>query len=232
MDEGLPHDKNQFKRGVKDMSEEILRQLKNAMKEFNREGVITWAQKAVEGGVDPLTAIGALTDVIQEVGDGFSRGDLFLPELIGAGSTMEAAMPILTAELKKRGLQRKSLGTVIIGTVLGDIHSIGKDMVSTLLTASGFSVLDLGIDVKADQFIAAVKEYKPNIVAMSALLTTTAKEQKVVIEGLKKENLRAKVKVMVGGGAIDQPFADSIGADGYASTAPEAVVLARNLLGL
>ena len=214
------------------MGDEILTNLKKAMREFNREGVISWAQKAVEGGVDPLTAIGALTDVIQEVGDGFSRGDLFLPELIGAGSTMEAAMPILTAELKRRGLQRKSLGTVIIGTVLGDIHSIGKDMVSTLLTASGFSVLDLGIDVKADQFIAAVKEHKPNIVAMSALLTTTAKEQKVVIEGLKKENLREKVKVIVGGGAIDQPFADSIGADGYAPTAPEAVVLARKLLGL
>ncbi len=214
------------------MGDEILTNLKNAMKEFNREGVITWAQKAVEGGVDPLTAIGVLTDVIQEVGDGFSRGDLFLPELIAAGSTMEAAMPILTAELKKRGLQRKSLGTVIIGTVFGDIHSIGKDMVSTLLTATGFSVLDLGIDVKAEKFIAAVKEHKPGILAMSALLTTTAKEQKVVIEGLRKENLREKVKVIVGGGAIDQPFANSIGADGYAPTAPEAIVLARNLLGL
>ena len=110
------------------MGDEILTNLKNAMREFNREGVIRWAQKAVEGGVDPLTAIGVLTDVIQEVGDGFSRGDLFLPELIAAGSTMEAAMPILTAELKKRGLQRKSLGAVIIGTVFGDIHSIGRRM--------------------------------------------------------------------------------------------------------
>jgi len=214
------------------MSEDILHHLKNAMKEYNREEVITWTQKSVEGGIDPIKAIDVLTQVIQEVGDGFSRGDLFLPELIAAGSTMEAAMPILTGELKKRGLQRKSLGTVIIGTVFGDIHNIGKDMVSTLLTASGFSVQDLGIDVKAEKFISAVKERQPSILAMSALLTTTAKEQKVVIEALKKENLREKIKVMVGGGAIDQPFANSIGADGYAPTAPEAVVLARNLLGL
>ncbi|MCX5908698.1 MAG: corrinoid protein [Deltaproteobacteria bacterium] len=214
------------------MSEAILNNLKTALKEYNREGIIAWSQKVIEGGVDPLEAINALTEVIQEIGDGFTRGDLFLPDLIGAGSTMEAAMPILTGELKKRGLQRKSLGTVVIGTVFGDIHSIGKDMVGTLMTASGFSVLDLGIDVKADKFISAVKEHKPSILAMSALLTTTAKEQKVVIEGLKKENLREKVKVMVGGGAIDQPFANSIGADGYAPTAPEAIVLARNLLGL
>ena len=214
------------------MSSEILNHLKNALKEYDQQGVVDWSQKALEAGVDPLQAINVLTEVVREVGEGFSRGDLFLPDLIAAGSTLEAAMPILTEALKKKGLTRKSRGTVVIGTVFGDIHSIGKDMVGTLMTASGFSVLDLGIDVKADKFISAVKEHKPSILAMSALLTTTAKEQKVVIEGLKKENLREKVKVMVGGGAIDQPFANSIGADGYAPTAPEAIVLARNLLGL
>jgi len=214
------------------MSEQILNNLKKALQEYDREGLIAWSTKAVEGGVDPLMAIGALTEVIQEIGDGFRRGDLFLPDLIAAGSTMEAGMAVLTAELKKRGLQRKALGKVVIGTVFGDIHSIGKDMVGTLLTAGGFLVQDLGIDVKAEKFVEAVKEHQPDLLAMSALLTTTAKEQKVVIEALKKENLREKVKVMVGGGAIDQAFANSIGAEGYAPTAPEAVTLAKSLLGL
>jgi methanogenic corrinoid protein MtbC1 len=144
---------------------------------------------------------------------------------------MTAATSILNAEIKKRGLQRKSLGTVVIGTVFGDIHSIGKDMVGSLLASAGFTVHDLGIDVKADQFVTAVRQDQPDILAMSALLTTTAKEQKVVIEALKKEGLREKVKVMVGGGAIDQTFANSIGADGYASTAPEGIVLAKSFSG-
>lgn len=213
------------------MSQEILNGLKKALREYEQDGCVALAKKAIEAGVDPLKAIDALTEVIQEVGDGFSRGDLFLPDLIAAGSTMGAAMSVLTAVLKQKGLERKSLGTVVIGTVFGDIHSIGKDMVSTLMTASGFTVHDLGIDVKAEQFISAIKQHRPDILAMSALLTTTAKEQKVVIEALKKEELRDKVKVIVGGGAIDQSFANSIGADGYASTAPEAVVLTKNLIG-
>ena len=144
---------------------------------------------------------------------------------------MARAMPELTVALKLKGLERKSLGKVVIGTVFGDIHSIGKDMVSTLMTASGFSVQDLGIDVKAERFIEAIKQGRPDILAMSALLTTTAKEQKVVIEALKREGLRNQVKVIVGGGAIDQSFATGIGADGYASTAPEAVILVKSLIG-
>ena len=213
------------------MSVEILNKMKNALKEYDQQGVIDWSQKAMDAGVDPLQAINALTEVVTEVGDGFSRGDLFLPDLIATGSMLQSAMPIFTAALKEKGLKRENRGTVVIGTVFGDIHSIGKDMVSTLLTAGGFSVIDLGIDVKAEKFIAAVREQKPDILAMSALLTTTAKEQKNVIEVLAKENLRKNVKVMVGGGAIDNQFASSIGADGYAPTAPEAVALAGSLLG-
>jgi corrinoid protein of di/trimethylamine methyltransferase len=213
------------------MSAEILSNLKKALRDYDQEGCIVWAQKAVAEGVDPLKATEALMEVMQEVGDGFTRGDFFLPDLIAAGSTMTAATSILNAEIKKRGLQRRSMGTVVIGTVFGDIHSIGKDMVGTLLAAAGFTVHDLGIDVKAEQFITAVRQHQPDILAMSALLTTTAKEQKVVIEALKKEGLREKVKVMIGGGAIDQTFANSIGADGYAPTAPEGIVLAKSLSG-
>ena len=213
------------------MKEEILKGLQKSLRDYDSEGCIAWAKQANQEGVDPLQAIDALTEIIQEVGDGFSRGELFLPDLIAAGATMAGAMAELTAALKQKGLERKSLGKVVIGTVFGDIHSIGKDMVSTLLTASGFTVHDLGIDVKAERFIEAIKQDRPDILAMSALLTTTAKEQKVVIEALKKEGLRNQVKVIVGGGAIDQSFATGIGADGYASTAPEAVNLVKSLIG-
>jgi trimethylamine corrinoid protein len=215
----------------KNMSEEILSSLRKSLRDFDCDQCIILANKAIEKGVDPLIAIGALTEEIQKIGEGFNQGELFLPDLIGAGSAMQAAMKVLTAELKKRGITRESLGVVVIGTVFGDMHTIGKDMVATLLTAEGFSVHDLGIDVKADQFINAVKEHAPDILAMSALLTTTAKEQSVVIDALKNENWRGKVKVMVGGGAIDQTFATHIGADGYASSAPEAVALAKSLIG-
>jgi len=201
------------------------------LRDYDCDHCIVLANEAIEKGVDPLIAIGALTEEIQKIGEGFNHGELFLPDLIGAGSAMQAAMKVLTAELKKRGITRESLGVVVIGTVFGDMHTIGKDMVATLLTAEGFSVHDLGIDVKADKFINAVKELAPDILAMSALLTTTAKEQSVVIDALKKEKLRGKVKVMVGGGAIDQTFATHIGADGYASSAPEAVALAKSLIG-
>ena len=213
------------------MKEEILKELQRSLRDYDQEACAARAKKAVQEGVDPLQAIDALTEVIQEVGDGFSRGELFLPDLIAAGATMAGAMAELTAALKQKGLERKSLGKVVIGTVFGDIHSIGKDMVSTLMTASGFTVHDLGIDVKAEKFIEAVKQDRPDVLAMSALLTTTAKEQKVVIEALKKEGLRNQVKVIVGGGAIDQSFATGIGADGYAPTAPEAVGLVKNLIG-
>lgn len=213
------------------MSEEILSSLRKALCDYDRDRCIVLANETIERGVDPLKAIGVLTEEIQKIGESFNQGEIFLPELIGAGSAMQAAMKVLTSELMKRGVTRESLGVVVIGTVFGDMHTIGKDMVATLLTAAGFSVHDLGIDVKADKFINAVKQLSPDILAMSALLTTTAKEQSVVIDALKKEELRGKVKILVGGGAIDQAFATIIGADGYASTAPEAVVLAKSLIG-
>jgi corrinoid protein of di/trimethylamine methyltransferase len=214
------------------MNAEILERLQKAVLEYNESEAASCARKVVEEKIDPLEALNAMTVAIRQVGDGFGRGELFLPDLVGAADAMSAATPILEEEISKSGADRKSLGTVVIGTVYGDIHTIGKTMVATLLSAEGFQVIDLGINVTAEKFIEGVKKNNADILAMSALLTTTAPEQRKVINSLIKEGLRNKIKVMVGGGAITQDFADSIGADGYDPTAPGSVKLARKLLGI
>lgn len=213
------------------MNAEILENLKKTIIEYDSEGAASWARKAVQEKIDPVKALDTMTAAIKQVGDGFARGELWLPDLVGAADAMTSATPIIEEEIKRRGTKRESLGTVVIGTVYGDIHSIGKTMVAALLTADGFVVNDLGINVTAENFVEGVKRYRPDILAMSALMTMTAPEQKKVIATLKKEGLRDKVKIMVGGGAITQEFADSIGADGYDPTAPGAVKLARRLIG-
>jgi len=172
-----------------------------------------------------------MTDAIREIGEGFNRGDLFLPDLIGAADAMSAATPIVEEEIRRVGADTQSTGSVVIGTVYGDIHTIGKTMVATLLQAEGFTVHDIGINVTAEQFVDSVRKYKPNILAMSALMTMTAPEQRKVIESLRAQGLRDGVKIMVGGGALTQEFADTIGADGYDPTAPGAAKLARKLVG-
>ena len=184
----------------------------------------------MEGGIEPLKALDALTEAIREVGDAFGAGECFLPELVGAAEAMQAAMPIVEDVIKERGQTRESAGKVVVGTVFGDMHNIGKAILCTLLTADGFEVIDLGINVPQEKFVETVREEKPDILAMSALLTITAQEQKNVIEALNAEGIRSGVKVIVGGGAISDRFAKSIGADGYDPTAPGGVKLARKLL--
>ncbi|RLE10563.1 hypothetical protein DRJ00_01070 [Candidatus Aerophobetes bacterium] len=213
------------------MDTEIIEGLKKAIKEYDTEKAANLAKRAVEEKLDPLKVLNAMTVAIREVGDAFGRGDLWLPDLVGAADALQAAMPIIEEEIKRTGAKRESLGTVVAGTVFGDIHSIGKTMVCTLLTAEGFKVHDLGVNIKAEQFVEAIDKYNADILAMSALMTMTAPEQKKVIERLKKEGLRDKVKIMVGGGAITEDFAREIGADGYDPTAPGAVKLARKLIG-
>ena len=210
---------------------EILAKLKKAVIEYNAEAAASWARKALEEGIDPLEALDALTKGIKQVGDGYGRGELWLPDLIGAAEAMSSAMPIIEEEIKSRGMKRETAGVIIIGTVKGDIHDIGKNIVATLLTIDGFDVIDLGVDVAAEKFIEAIIKHKPSILAMSALLTMTAPEQRKVIDALKKEGIRDKVKVLIGGAAITQEFADDIGADGYDPTAAGAVNLARRLTG-
>ncbi|MCD6257897.1 corrinoid protein [Candidatus Aerophobetes bacterium] len=213
------------------MNNEILEGLRKAIKEYDNEKAENLAKRAVEEKLDPLRVLDAMTVAIREVGDAFGRGDLWLPDLVGAADAMQAAMPIIEEEIKRTGAKRESLGTVVAGTVFGDIHSIGKTMVCTLLTAEGFKVHDLGVNIKAEEFLQAIRNYNADILAMSALMTMTAPEQKKVIEQLKKEGLRDKIKIMVGGGAITEEFAKEIGADGYDPTAPGAVKLARKLIG-
>ena len=211
--------------------DEILENLRKAIRKYDKEGAEDWARKAVQEKIDPIKAIDVMTVTIREIGDAFGAGELWLPELVGAATAMTAATPIIEEEIKRVGATRESQGTVVIGTVYGDIHTIGKTMVSTMLTADGFAVNDLGINVSAESFVAATNEHKADILALSALMSTTAPEQRNVIEALKKQGIRDKVKVIVGGGAITQEFADSIGADGYDPTAPGAAKLARTLVG-
>ena len=187
-------------------------------------------KKAVEMGIDPLEALDVMTVAIREIGDAFGRGELWLPDLVGASDAMQSAVPVLEEEIKKRGENRESIGIVVIGTVFGDIHSIGKTMVATLLTAAGFEVHDVGVNVHAKKFVEAIKENNANILAMSALMTTTCVEQENVIKTLKEDGIRDKVKVMVGGAAVTEEFAETIGADGYDPTAPGAVELAKRLV--
>lgn len=212
------------------MSIEVIENLKKAILEYDTEAAAKWAAQAVQQKVNPNEALKAMTEAIREIGDGFAAGDLFLPDLVGAADAMSAATPIIDQEIARVGAKKESLGSAVIGTVYGDIHTIGKTMVATLLTAEGFTVEDLGINVTAEQFVEGVRKYQPDILAMSALMTMTAPEQKKVIETLKNQGLRDGVKIMVGGGAITQEFADSIGADGYEPTAPGAAKLARRLV--
>jgi corrinoid protein of di/trimethylamine methyltransferase len=213
------------------MESVILGNLVKAVKEYDKEGAVQWANMATAQGIDPLKTLEALTEAIRQVGDAFGEGEIFLPELVSAAEAMQAAMPIVEDQLHKSGASRQSAGKVLAGTVAGDIHNIGKSMLCTLLVADGFEVVDLGIDVPTPRFVEAVKQHRPDVVALSALLTITAMEQRNVIEALKEAGIRDRVKVIVGGGAINEQFAVGIGADGYDPTAPGGVKLVRQMLG-
>ena len=208
----------------------ILNKLRESILEYDEEGIKELAECALKEGIDPVIAVDALTDAITEVGEKFNQGDLFLPEQMLAAKTMNNAMPLLQEDILKKGLKKESAGKIIIGTVFGDIHTIGINMVATLLISGGFEVINLGCNIKAETFIEAINKHNPDILAMSALLTTTAPQQKKVIASLIENRIRDKVKVIIGGGAITKEFANEIGADGYEPTAPLAVKLAKQLL--
>jgi corrinoid protein of di/trimethylamine methyltransferase len=169
---------------------------------------------------------------MQLVGDRYESGEYFIPDLVMAAEAMKAAMAIFEPELAARQQQRQVLGTVVIGTVEGDIHEIGKSLVATMLGAAGFDVHDLGVDVTTAQFIKEVQETQANVVGLSALLTTTMMNQEAVIEGLKEAGIRDRVKVVIGGAPASPEWAKTIGADGYAENANEAVAVVRQLLGV
>jgi corrinoid protein of di/trimethylamine methyltransferase len=190
------------------------------------------AKQAIASGVDPLQAItdGYVVGVNQ-VGEAFACGDAFLPELVMAGEAMKAAVSTLEPEMQKRGTERKMLGKVVLATVEGDIHEIGKSLVGTMLTASGFQVFDMGVDVAVEKIIGKAIEVNADVIAMSALLTTTMVKQREVIEELQKENIRDKFKIMVGGAPVTRDWVQKIGADGYSEDAIGAVSVAKLLVG-
>ena len=191
------------------------------------------AAQALQSGIEPLRAIEeALHPGMQLVGDRYECGDYFIPDLVMAAEAMKAAMAVLEPALAARHEHRQVLGTVVIGTVEGDIHEIGKSLVATMLGAAGFDVHDLGVDVSAADFVKEVQQTKANVVGLSALLTTTMMNQEVVIEGLKEAGIRDQVKVVIGGAPASPEWANTIGADGYAENANEAVTVVKALLGV
>ena len=204
--------------------------IKNEILKFDKVKVNKLISEALQSGDDPVAMLDYIKDFLNDVGKDFQDEKIFLPELVGIADTIESPMALITGEIKKRNTVVHSLGKIAIGTVFGDIHTMGKVMVATLLAASGFQVIDIGINVAAEKFVEVVENEKIDILAMSALLTTTAPEQKKVIDMLKEKKIREQVKIMVGGGAITQEFANEIGADGYDPTAPGAVELAKRLL--
>lgn len=185
---------------------------------------------ALEAGADPSELLGGhMIPAMDEVGRRFECNEYFVPELLIAARAMKTALQLLTPRLAAAGV--KSAGLIVIGTVKGDLHDIGKNLVSSMLEGGGFEVIDLGVDVPTEKFVEAVKEKQGCILALSALLTTTMTMMKAVIESLEAAGLRQSTKIMIGGAPITQQFSDEIGADGYSDNASSAVALARKLVG-
>ena len=213
------------------MSEELLNKLAQAVIDGEPEDAEQLAREALAQGLDPLVCINkGLTPGMDRVGELFESGEYFLPDLIIGGEAMKAALAVLEPALAGDH-EREVLGRVVLGTVEGDLHEIGKTLVGTMLAANGFQVTDIGIDRPAADFVAAVKETNANLVGASALLTTTMLQQQKIVEALEEAGLREQVKIMVGGAPVTQSWADKIGADGYAEDAISAVALARRLVG-
>ena len=213
------------------MANEMLSAMRRSIMDGAPDTAASLAQQAIPAGLAPIDAINnGYVPGMHDVGELFARGQMFLPDMMASAEAMRAAMAVLDPELRKLGTERPMAGVVVLGTTKGDIHEIGKILVGTLLTAHGFQVHDLGVDVAGEKFAAKARELKADIVGVSALLTTTMRNQKGVIEALEESGLRAQVKIMVGGAPVTKRWADEIGADGYAPNAMSAVTLALELM--
>lgn len=204
--------------------ESIIQKAREAILDFDEEIAQEAATESLKAGVDPAELIEkGFTSAMNEVGEKFGAGELFLPHVIAAAEAMQAGIDILTPELEKKSSETKSKAVVVIGTIEGDIHSIGKDIVATMLKIAGYKVVDLGRDVPIATFVEKAKESKANVVASSALMTTTMVNQIQIEEQLKESGIRDSVKTMVGGAPVTQDWATKIGADIYAENADNAV---------
>jgi len=214
-------------------TEEVLKGLKDAVVNFDADKAVELAKKALDIGLEPTVAITkGIAEGLKVIGERFEKGELFLMHIVAAAETAKKPIDeVLQPEILKRKSSVESLGKVVLGTVAGDIHDIGKNLVGALLFAAGFEVIDLGKDVPVDVFVQKVKETNADIVGASALLSTTLPMQKELIEALKKAGLRDKVKVMIGGAPVTREWGEEIGADGVGVDAMDAVRVAKELIG-
>lgn len=208
---------------------EDLKKLSDAIINGDVQTARSITESALSEGIDPVKIVhNYMVPAMNEVGRRFDCNEYFVPELLLSARAMKACLELVKPKLVAGGV--KAEGRVVIGTVKGDLHDIGKNLVAAMLEGGGFEVIDLGVNVSPEKFVEAVKNMDANIVAMSALLTTTMPSMKTTIDALKSSGLREKVKVLVGGAPITQKFAEEIGADGYSENAPGAVALARKLV--
>lgn len=210
--------------------EDVLKKLFDAVLDGDFEGVKTNLQAALDAKLDPTVILNeGMIAAMREVGCRFEAGDYYVPEMLIAARAMQSGMAILKPHLQQT--DRKSSGTVVIGTVKGDLHDIGKNLVALMLEGAGFEIKDLGVDVSIEEFIRVVREEKPDIVAMSALLTTTMQMMKQTIDAFEAAGLRDQVKFIIGGAPVTETYANQIGADGFSSDASRAVNVAKSLIG-
>jgi len=205
-------------------AEAIYAKMRASIEEYDEVAAATAANEAVAAGLDPVVAVEkGFAGAIRELGEAFDRMEIFLPGLVMAADAMKAGVTVLEEAMEARGEQLERKGVVVLGTVEGDIHDIGKTIVGAMLQANGYEVHDLGVDVPTTRFIQAAKETNAQVIAMSALLSTTMLYQRDVLELLRNQGLEGKYTVIVGGAPVTQDWADEIGADGYARDAIDAV---------
>ncbi|MEO0293460.1 MAG: corrinoid protein [candidate division WOR-3 bacterium] len=208
---------------------DILNGLKESVISGNETKALEWTQKALEEGVDIERMLKeGFIPAMEIVGSKFQANEIYVPEMLMSARAMKAGMKLLKPLLTQRGIE--PIGKVVIGTVKGDLHDIGKNLVAMMLEGGGFEVFDVGVDVPPGKFLDTVREKKADILGLSALLTTTMVEMKNVIEVFKESGLREKIKIIVGGAPVNADYAKEIGADGYAPDAASAVRLAKSLL--
>ena len=209
--------------------QEILQRIYDQTLVGNKPEVMELTTRGIEAGLSPETLLfEALIPALEEVGARFERGDFFVPEMLISGRAMSGALDLLRPLLADSGAEK--VGTFVMGTVKGDVHDIGKNLVDIMLEGAGFDVIDLGVQVAPEAFVAAIHEHKPDIVGFSAFLTTTMPMFKVNVEAITQAGLRDQVIIMVGGAPVTQEYADVVGADGYAADAPAATRRAKELL--
>jgi methylmalonyl-CoA mutase cobalamin-binding domain/chain len=210
-------------------NEEILQQIYDETLVGNRPAVVELTTLGIEAEIPPNTLLfEALIPALEEVGARFERGDFFVPEMLISGRAMTGALELLRPLLIDSGVEK--IGTFLMGTVQGDVHDIGKNLVNIMLEGAGFDVVDIGVQVRPETFIEAINEHKPDLVGFSAFLTTTMPMFKANIEAIEKAGLRDDVIIMVGGAPVTQEYADVVGADGYAADASSATKRAKELL--